>query len=69
MWQQIQMNLFMAQLESTLYHDLVPELFDLENPSGMSDDELAYKLRVVRSILLSGKTNRCATIGKYQDAI
>ena len=69
MWQQIQMNLFMAQLESTLYHDLIPELFNHENPSGMSEDELAHKLRVVRSILLSGKTNRCATIGKYQDTI
>lgn len=71
MWQQIQMNLFMAQLESTLYHDLIPELFKQRgnNPSGMGEDELAYKLRVVRSIILSGKTNRCATIGKYQDAI
>ena len=69
MWQQIQMNLFMAQLESTLYHHLIPELLSHDNPSGMSEDELAHKLRVVRSIILSGKANRCATIGRYQDAI
>lgn len=63
------MNIFMAQLESSLYHDLIPELLDGRNPSGIREDDLAYKLRMVRSIILSGKTNRCATIGKYQDVI
>lgn len=61
----------MAQLESSLYHDLVPELFKSVspvNPSEFGEDELAYKLRVVRSIILSGKAKRCATIGQYQDA-
>jgi hypothetical protein len=70
MWQQIQTNLFMAQLESALYHDLIPELSEFETPSRTGgDDEVAYKLRMVRSIILSGKSNRCATIGQYQDAI
>lgn len=67
-WQQIQMNLFMAQLEAALYHDLIPELYKNVDPSGLGEDELAYKLRMVRSIVLSGKANRCATIGQYQDA-
>jgi hypothetical protein len=36
---------------------------------GTDDDELAYKLRTVRSIILSGKAGRCATIGQYQDLV
>jgi len=76
-WQEIQTNLFMAQLESTLFHDLIPEVLqNVHLPSGSihfnsvmtAKDELAYKLRTVRSVLLSGKANRCATIGQYQDA-
>ena len=65
MWQQIQMNLFMAHLENALYEEVMPELFD--DVDDEDDDELAYKLRLARSIVLAGKSRRCATIGVYQD--
>ena len=67
-WQRIQSNLFMAQLESSLYHDLIPDIFVNAFESGeMREDELAWKLRAVRSIVMAGKRDRCATIGVYED--
>jgi hypothetical protein len=33
----------------------------------MREDELAWKLRAVRSIVMAGKRDRCATIGVYED--
>lgn len=62
-WQRIQANFFMARLESELYDDIVPGLLE----GVTNEDELAHKLRLARSILLSGKSSRCATIGRYQD--
>ena len=53
----------MARLESELYDDIVPGLLE----GVTNEDELAHKLRLARSILLSGKSSRCATIGRYQD--
>ena len=64
-WQQIQMNFFMAHLENALYEEVVPELFD--DIDDEDDDTVAYKLRLARSIVLAGKSRRCATIGVYQD--
>ena len=63
MWQQIQVDLFTAWIGRKLHEDLIPGIFD----DVVTEDDLAYKLRLARSIVLSGKTNRCATIGRYQD--
>lgn len=62
-WQQIQVDLFTAWIGRKLHEDLIPGIFD----DVVTEDDLAYKLRLARSIVLSGKTNRCATIGRYQD--
>ena len=47
------------------HEEVMPELFD--DVDDEDDDELAYKLRLARSIVLAGKSRRCATIGVYQD--
>ena len=62
-WQKIQTSLLMARLGSELFDDIVPTLTD----ESLSEDDLAGRLRLARSILLSGKAKRCATIGRYED--
>lgn len=62
-WQKIQTSLLMARLGSQLFDDIVPTLTD----ESLSEDDLAGRLRLARSILLSGKAKRCATIGRYED--
>jgi|TARA_B110000977_G_scaffold76258_1_gene102862 hypothetical protein len=62
-WQKIQTSLLMARLGSELLEDIVPTLLQ----GAGSEDDLAARLRTARSILLSGKAKRCATIGRYQD--
>ena len=62
-WQKIQTSLLMARLGSKLFDDIVPTLMD----ESLSEDDLAGRLRLARSILLSGKSKRCATIGRYED--
>lgn len=62
-WQKIQTSLLMARIGSELLEDIVPTLLK----GAQSEDDLASRLRLARSILLSGKAKRCATIGQYQD--